>query len=446
MRRIALAVALAATLVVIAVPAASAADERERVPLLGISDQKPSTFADPRFDALGLKLGRLVLPWDAIFTKPTTVDRWMRAATRAGVWPLIAFSAGTGSRCPSDPCVLPTPRELLAAFEAFRAAYPWVAEFQAWNEANHESQPTRDRPEKAARLWNALRRRCPGCRIVAADLLGDKTMRGWVRRFRKAADAEPGLWGLHNYRDVNDGSGRSTRELLRLVRGKIWFTETGGIVRFVSRDGRLLREYDEGRAARAVNRALDLGKRHVDRVERIYLYNWRAGAATERFDSGMIAGDGTARLAFRVLWRRVQGSRPYPPDVREIGETPPSRIRTTRAGAKLRARTVEGPRGRVVWLPVRCRYVRARCLGVASLSTERHGRLGVGAFAIRPGGTTQVRVTLSRAAAGTLRGLRAPLTTTAKLRMRTPSGAAARSTTLVKVRVRKAAARTTAKR
>lgn len=442
MRRRLLAAALAAASFGAAAPAATAATETERrVPLLGISDQKPSTFTDPRFEALGLRLGRLVLPWDAIFTEPARVDRWMQAAGRAGVWPLIAFSAGTGSRCPFDPCVLPQPRELLAAFEAFRAAYPYVAEFQTWNEANHESQPTRHRPKQTARLHDALRRRCPGCRIVAASVLGDDSMVSWVKRFRRAARVEPELWGLHNYRDVNDRTGKATRALLRLVRGPVWFTETGGIVRFTARDGRLLRPHDEERAARAVNRALDLGKRHVDRVERIYLYNWRAGPSSERFDSGMIGPDGRARLAFRVLWRRVQGSRPYPDDVAEPGAVPAPRIRLTRTGAVPTRRSITAPRGRAVWVPVRCRHRRSRCLGMLTLSTAKHGRIGGGAFAVRPGGRTKVRVMLSRSAAGWLRRSRRSTAVTAKLRMRTPSGAVARRTHRLRILASRAARR-----
>lgn len=439
MRRPAAALAAVAALLLAAPAAAPAQEPSGGVPLLGISDQKPSTFTDPRFAQLNLRFARLVLPWDAIFTDPAAVDRWLGSARRARVVPLIAFSAGTGSRCPTDPCVLPRPEELLAAFDAFRAAYPWVTEFQVWNEVNHESQPTKLRPELTAELFNTLREHCPDCRLVAADLLGDASMRGWIARFRSRVDDEPELWGLHNYRDVNEGTSGATEELLRLVPGQVWFTETGGIVKFTTRDGRVVRPYDEARAAAAVNTALDLGKEHFPRVERIYLYNWRAGAPTDRFDSGIVAFDGRARPAFEALWRRVHGTRPLPEDRAFPPDPVPWDVRTARAGVSLPAVRVESPRGREMTTRVTCRRREDRCLGLLTFSTAALGRLGAGAFSIEPGTTQTVRVTLSRRAAAALRRVRRPQPVVAKLRLRTGDGAAAKTTkrlTLVQRRPR----------
>ena len=115
-------------------------------------------------------------------------------------------------------------------FLSFRARYPFVTEFITWNEGNHHSQPTARRPGLAARYHDVASRACPRCTILAADLLDDDTVPAWVKAFRRHARVEPRVWGLHNYIDANRFRTRGTRAMLRAVRGKIWFTETGGLV------------------------------------------------------------------------------------------------------------------------------------------------------------------------------------------------------------------------
>lgn len=413
--------AVAVTLVAGAVPSAAAG-----VPMLGISDQKASTFTDPRFRGLGLPAARLVMPWDAIFTRPASLDRWLQGARRAGVAPLVAFSSGSGQRCPADPCYAPRPAELAAAFDAFRASYPWVREFQVWNEANHETQPLFRRPEDAARLWLALEPRCAACTLVAADVLGDRTMLGWVRRFERAAgpQVDRAIWGLHNYADVNDGSTRATDTLLREVRGGIWFTETGGIVSFTTRDGRNIRPYDEQRALDAINAALDLGKEHFPRVARIYLYNWQAGPASERFDSGLVGPDGGERVALRALWRRVNGLAPIPP-APEQAVAPAASVRPTTATARVVSAELAKPDGRSTSVRVRCRAARGSCLGLVTLSGADLGRLGSGAFSVPAGTSATVPVRLSNRAARILPLRPVGTRVLARLRQRTATGAAA---------------------
>ena len=58
---------------------------------------------------------------------------------------------------------------------------------------------------------------------------------------------------------------------MRTVRGKVWLTETGGIVRFVLPDGRTLFP-SEKRANVAIGRVLRLAREFRGRIERLYVY------------------------------------------------------------------------------------------------------------------------------------------------------------------------------
>ena len=51
-------------------------------PVLGIADQKASTFDDPRLQALGLKYARYYVPWDVLKDKTSLAetDEWLAKA------------------------------------------------------------------------------------------------------------------------------------------------------------------------------------------------------------------------------------------------------------------------------------------------------------------------------------------------------------------------------
>jgi hypothetical protein len=185
-------------------------------------------FLDPRFATSGISTARLSVSWDALSSPWQTaeIDAWLDAARAAGVEPLVSFGH---SRI--DRRSLPTPERFLYEFRRFRARYPWVKEYATWNEANHCGEPTCHRPRLVAAYYRKLRRECPDCRILAAEVLDMPNMVRWVRAFRRAAGEEPRYWGLHNYLDANRRRTTGTRRMLRAVKGQVWFTETGGIVR-----------------------------------------------------------------------------------------------------------------------------------------------------------------------------------------------------------------------
>jgi hypothetical protein len=291
-----LGLALLACLI-LAAPAAA------KTPAVGIGDQHPQMFSDPAFRALGVTQSRYLLAWDWYRSKRSVgvTDWWMAAAHDAGVNPLVAF---TRNWRPSGQYRLPPLKLYRRSFRTFRARYPWVRDFSAWNEANHTSQPTANKPQAAARLYNTMRRDCRACTIVAADVLDTPTMVAWVKRFRRYAPTAR-LWGLHNYKDANDRKG-TTRKLLRAVRGKIWLTETGGILRLKPHPG----SHGDGRThtkahqAGAIARVFKIARSNR-RIQRVYFYEWRK-QPKNRWDSALLDANGKPRPAYFTLRRHLR--------------------------------------------------------------------------------------------------------------------------------------------
>ena len=295
MRRI-----LTLTLLVFLAAAAPAAAK----PIVGLGDQSPHMFSEPAFHALKLKHSRYVLSWDWYRDPYLTgqLDAWMAAARAARVRPLIAFNRNWGK---GGERRLPSLRLYRKSFREFRARYPQVRDFSAWNEANHALQPTYRKPKAAARYYNALRSMCRRCKIVAADVLDSSNMVGWLKKFKRRAH-KPRLWGVHSYKDANDGGSARTRALLKAVRGKVWMTETGGIRRLKPAPGSRSkgRRHSKRQQARAVKRVLKLG-RVSRRIDRIYFYEWRRQPGN-RWDSALLDADGRKRPAYRALKRGLR--------------------------------------------------------------------------------------------------------------------------------------------
>jgi hypothetical protein len=284
---------------VIAAPAAA------KNATVGIGDQSASMFSAPAFKKLGVKHSRLVLAWDW-YRDPHTVwqtDQWMAAARAAGVRPLVAFNRNWGAR--NGHRKLPSIRLYRKSLRLVRERYPFVRDFSAWNEANHSTQPTSRKPRMAARYYNAMRKDCRGCKVVAADVLDSRDMLGWIKKFKKYA-RKPRIWGLHNYKDANDGTG-TTRALLRAVKGQVWLTETGGILRLKPSAGsRGGRRHTKSQQARAVRRVYKIAK-SSRRITRVYFYEWSRKRGN-RWDSAFVEANGRLRPAYRALKRGLRRS------------------------------------------------------------------------------------------------------------------------------------------
>jgi hypothetical protein len=274
---------------------------------VGIGEQDPAVFSDPRWKALHAPDVRVVVSWDVLWvpSELSSLDTYMGAARAARARVLVTFAH---SRVEGHEDDIPGARTWRRLFRQFRARYPFVKDFQAWNEANHGSQPTSRAPARAAQLYDVMRSSCPKCTISAPAVLDASNMLAWIRRFRRAAKHRVTIWSLHNYIDANRGRTIGTRKFLRNVRGTVWFTETGGIAnRWIN--GRKLKAYTVPHAAKAVKQVFKLA-RLSPRVERIYFYNWVAPTETHpRWDSALIGPDGRARPAYTVIRRELAAER-----------------------------------------------------------------------------------------------------------------------------------------
>jgi hypothetical protein len=289
---------------------------------IGIGDQKPDMFTDPRFQALDIHYARLLVGWDALTSasQRLVLDRWLFAAHVAGVEPLVSFAH---SLLPGRRRTLPKPVEMQRQFLLFRARYPWVTTFATWNEGNHCGEPVCHRPELVAEYYNAERRACPTCTILAAEVLDQPGMVAWIRAFQTKAHGDPRrqIWGIHNYVDANRLRTIGTRRLLAHTRGPVWFTETGGIV---YRHNRSHITFPESKAHAAIatrwlfQKLIPLSTR----VARVYVYNWDSPAKGQTWDSALIDPHGQTRPAFSVFVREMALLSPAPPPAPEPAPAP----------------------------------------------------------------------------------------------------------------------------
>jgi polysaccharide biosynthesis protein PslG len=219
---------------------------------------------------------------------------------------MITFGA---SRRAGRALKAPSRLDFIRQFRALRRRYPELRTFQAWNEGNHGTQPVWNKPWVAARYYDAMRRTCPECTVSAPSVLDAPNMTNWILRFKRAARYPVRIWSIHNHIDANRHRTSGTREILRITRGKLWFSETGGIVnRYV--DGRRISRYNQKNAVRAIRNVFNLAKINRKRITRIYLYHWMAPRERRpRWDSALVGRKGETRPSlrtFRALLRRVR--------------------------------------------------------------------------------------------------------------------------------------------
>jgi hypothetical protein len=275
---------------------------------VGIGEQNFNFFYDPRWRALDAPDVRYVMPWDALHRHRdrAPLDSYMWWARQVNARVLISF--GHSNRRGRE-LRMPTRLQFIREFRAFRRRYPEVKLFQVWNEANHGTQPTFTKPGKTAQLYNSMRRTCPECTITAPSVLDAPNMRWWIQHFKRKARYRVRIWALHNHIDANRHRTSGTREMLRITRGKLWFTETGGIVnRWV--DGRRVGRYNQKNAVRAIRNVFKLARLNRRRITRIYLYHWMAPPQRRpRWDSGLVSRTGKTRPSlrtFRAQLRRLR--------------------------------------------------------------------------------------------------------------------------------------------
>jgi len=262
------------------VPAAASAR-----PLVGIGDHDAASFQDPAMRKIGLKTARLTIVWDW-YKDPAVIagtDAWVASVKAARMRPLITFTRNwrrSGRRH------IPPLKAYRRSFKLLRERYPHVREFSPWNEPNAKEQPFYSKPGIAARDFNAMRKDCRRCTVLAGDVKDGTRMVPWLNVYkRKVRGAK--VWAMHNYKDATRSRG-GTGDFLRTVRGSVWLTETGGIRARGGLKGQ----------ANAVKRVFALA-RASRRIRRIYFYQWRYNG--DRWDSAFLSKGGKRRPSFYAL-------------------------------------------------------------------------------------------------------------------------------------------------
>jgi len=275
---------IATLLILCALPATANAAKR---PVVGIGDNHPESFQNAHMRKLpALKTARLVIPWDWYRSAYQTfrAESWMHSVQLAHKRPLVTFNRNWGRKGRRH---IPSLKAYVKGFKQFRKRFPKVREFSPWNEPNAVEQPFYRKPAKAARYFNALRRACRKCTIIAGDVKDGKTMVPYLRTYKKKVRGAK-IWAVHNYKDATRKRG-GTADFLRTVRGQVWLTETGGLRNRGGLKGQ----------AKAVKRIFKLAK-SSRRIKRIYFYQWLYDKGSH-WDSAFIDRHGKRRPAYFAL-------------------------------------------------------------------------------------------------------------------------------------------------
>ena len=135
---------------------------------------------------------------------------------------------------------------------------------------------------------------------MGIDLLDENNVGpaiSFLRRFLKSASPDPKVIGFHNYSDTNRLSDTRTKRVLKEFKGKVWLTETGGIVKLGSSFPR-----STSRAKKALGCMFTLAKSN-SRIQRLYVYQFNPpdNPLTAQFDAGLINPDQTVRPGYSVV-------------------------------------------------------------------------------------------------------------------------------------------------
>ena len=272
-------------------------------PIIGLSDNRPETMNDRRFRRSGIKRVRVLVPFDDVArggSRRRAQDAWFYTARAYGIEPLVSFYRSHRSRH-----WLPTVKQYRYHFRRFRNRYPWVRHFSTWNEANFPAaQPTGRNPRRTAQFYRLARRECAGgkCTVLTSDFRADGSAHSawWLRAFKRHIGRGPHRWGLVSHPDVNRFSTARTRWFLRHTRGPVWITEIGAVNFF----GRGFRP-NIGRQTMAMRFMMTRYPRVSRRIDRMYVYHWRAARRDRLWDSALLSASGRRRPAYFVFFRAL---------------------------------------------------------------------------------------------------------------------------------------------
>ena len=276
----------------------------------GIGDENPQMFQNPFWLRLHTKIVRYIAPYDAIAHRDSLnkAIAFINAAEAAGQEILVAFYHSEHT-----PTRLPSVGQYQHDVQQFVRLFPNVHQYQSWNEANRGNVPgafSSPTPGDAARYYRALLQVSEHRTVIGLDVLDANNIRptlGYIAEFkrdvRRQGTAMPGIWGLHNYSDVNRLESWRTRQLVRALGGQVWLTETGGLVSFgeafPNRNGSGLT-----RAAKALAYLFKVTASQPQ-IKRLYLYSWRGGNSQTRFDSALTNVYEQPRVGYLVVCKAL---------------------------------------------------------------------------------------------------------------------------------------------
>jgi Glycosyl hydrolase catalytic core len=283
--------------------------------VIGIGDNSPAMFSDPRFTALGITTARYTLPWDIVTRRADRGDlaafrSWLRDAQTANVSPLVSFGADFTNPAAN---FVPNVSQYKTAVKAFLNDFPQIKLYTAWNEPDFSYRTLARKPALAANYFNALYGMCRGCTILAGDVYLPATgvatidhsvarLGPWLKAYVKGLHHRPAGWALHDYTEIRARNTSQLRTLMSMTSGPIWLDETGGVLR---RGHWQYKNQSAAAAAKDEQYLLSLTKRY-HRIARIYHYEWQ-GNTSAGWDSGLVAPNGSTRPAYTVLFNRIHG-------------------------------------------------------------------------------------------------------------------------------------------
>jgi hypothetical protein len=316
MRRLVRTSLLATALIAaLAVPAGASASAT-----VGVSDQQASTFTNPLFAPLKLKVARYIAPYDVTSEPSQRADfeAWLKAAKAAHQTILISFEH---SRLPSKYKTAPSVSAYTKALTAFKKKYGKTFDVTPWNEVNvcqaagrMEGQPSKicksaTGPKLVAQYYSAARKVFSGRKVTAIDILDGFNVGGavsYLRKFKQYVKGTPTYWGIHNYSDTNRGSYSRTARLIKEINNKkaqVWLTETGGQLRLRGVYAGGSEAAAETKAATALKCMFSMPKRY-SQIKRLYVYQFNGAPVTNDFDAGLINVDNTIRKGYTVVKNR----------------------------------------------------------------------------------------------------------------------------------------------
>jgi hypothetical protein len=262
---------------------------------VGVGDEQTEMFRDRLWQSLHTRIVRYIVPYDASVRGYSLMQAtaWIRAAERQHQQVLVAFyhSAYT-------PTWMPSVASYQRDTKKFIKLFPYVRQYQPWNEANrgniryrYETLNSPSAPAAAA-YYKALKQVCTGCTVLGLDVLDQpevgpsiRYITEFKRQIYRLRIPLPTMWGLHNYSDTNRFSSSRTRTILRALPGQVWLTETGGIVKF---GGAFSNYRGSGlsRAAKALSYMFALAS-STSQIKRLYVYEWTGSGQSAIFDAGL---------------------------------------------------------------------------------------------------------------------------------------------------------------